>query len=90
MRKLVSLRVAFAGMMIAGAFATLSSNTLASEIGTAVDVDPNAVLRVSGSSRTIISGNRVSQGDVIQTSGRGQVQLLFDDRTRIVVGPTCP
>ncbi|MEL6201204.1 MAG: FecR domain-containing protein [Pseudomonadota bacterium] len=53
------------------------------EIGTAVDVDPSA--RVG--SATLVSGARLSAGDVIQTSGQGQAQILFDDNTRIVVGP---
>lgn len=59
----------------------------AKELATAMDVDPTAFVRAGGTARAIISGNRLSQGDVIETRGAGQVQVLFDDQTRIVIGP---
>lgn len=87
MRELKVLRSFAAGLGMAGTLAFLPAVGSAAEIGTAMDVDPSAIIRVSGAARPIISGNRVSQGDVIQTRRSGQVQLLFDDHTRIVVGP---
>jgi len=59
----------------------------AKELATAMDVDPTAFVRARGSAQAIISGSRLSQGDVIETRGSGQVQVLFDDQTRIVIGP---
>ncbi|WP_306119859.1 MULTISPECIES: FecR domain-containing protein [unclassified Roseitalea] len=59
----------------------------ASEIATAVDVDPSARLTSAGAVRPVITGNRLSQGDRVETAGSGQVQVRFDDFTRMVVGP---
>ncbi|MEN0001602.1 MAG: FecR domain-containing protein [Pseudomonadota bacterium] len=57
------------------------------EVGTAVDVDQAATVTGTGGANGLQSGARVSVGDVIQTNRAGQVQLRFDDNTRIVVGP---
>lgn len=57
------------------------------EVGTAVDVDQTSRVTSGGGASTLQSGSRVSAGDTIQTSGRGQVQIRFDDNTKIVVGP---
>lgn len=55
--------------------------------GTAVGVNPDAVSRKASSDRTLVVGADVSVGETIVTGPTGSVQLLFDDRTRIVVGP---
>lgn len=75
------------GFALAGVFSFYSSSIDARELATAMDVDQTSYVKVSGSARIIVSGNRFSQGDVIETQRSGQVQLLFDDQTRIVVGP---
>ena len=58
----------------------------ASAAGTAVGVDPDAEARGNGT-RTLVVGSDVFIGDRIVTDARGLVQILFDDKTRLVVGP---
>jgi hypothetical protein len=55
--------------------------------GTAVVVDPEAVVRSAGQQRALSAGAQIAIGDLIQTSNKGHVELLFDDGTKIVVGP---
>ncbi len=58
----------------------------ATAAGTAVGVDPDAEAR-GGETRTLVVGSDVFIGDRIVTNARGLVQILFDDKTRLVVGP---
>lgn len=55
--------------------------------GTAMGVDPAAEARLRGDTRTLVVGADVFIGDRIVTGPSGQVQILFDDRTELVVGP---
>src|SRR5438045_1774974 len=55
--------------------------------GTAVGVDPEALVRTSGEQRTLLVGADVNLGDLIQTGAGGHVELAFEDGTKIVVGP---
>lgn len=55
--------------------------------GTAVGVNPDAVSRLGGAERVLVVGDDVSIGEQIVTGPSGNVQLLFDDETRLVVGP---
>ncbi|UXN72957.1 hypothetical protein N8D56_18035 [Devosia sp. A8/3-2] len=55
--------------------------------GTAVGVKPDAVARISSSDRILEVGSDVSVGELIITGGSGQVQIVFADATRLVVGP---
>jgi hypothetical protein len=54
--------------------------------GTAVGVDPDAEAR-GDTTRTLVVGADVFIGDRIVTDSRGLVQILFDDKTKLVVGP---
>jgi hypothetical protein len=54
--------------------------------GTAVGVDPDAEAR-GDSVRTLVVGADVFIGDRIVTDARGLVQIIFDDKTKLVVGP---
>lgn len=54
--------------------------------GKAVGVDPAAEAR-GAKVRTLVVGADVFIGDRIVTNGRGLVQILFDDKTKLVVGP---
>jgi hypothetical protein len=54
--------------------------------GTAVGVDPDAEARGNGT-RTLVVGADVFIGDRIVTDARGLVQIIFDDKTKLVVGP---
>lgn len=57
------------------------------DAGKAVGVNPSAS-NVSGSTtRTLVVGSDVGMGDKIVTGATGQVQLIFNDDTHLVVGP---
>jgi len=60
---------------------------LAASNGTAVGVRPDAVVRVNSIDRILEVGADVSVGEVIVTGPAGQVQIVFSDNTRLVVGP---
>lgn len=55
--------------------------------GTAVGVNPDAVARARSQERFLQVGTDVSVGETIVTGPAGQVQIVFDDSTRLVVGP---
>lgn len=54
--------------------------------GTALGVDPDAEAR-GKQTRTLVVGADVFIGDRIVTGPQGQVQILFEDKTELVVGP---
>ncbi len=55
--------------------------------GTAVGVNPDAVAQINSTDRILAVGADVSVGERIVTGPSGQVQIIFDDDTRLVVGP---
>lgn len=59
----------------------------ASDTGTAVGVNPAASARDNSGERTLRVGSDVAVGQTVVTDRRGQVQILFPDETRLVVGP---
>ncbi|WP_157289244.1 FecR family protein [Devosia marina] len=65
----------------------LTGTALAAAEGTAVGVRPDALARAASDERVLFVGSDVSVGETIVTGPRGNVQLLFDDQTRLVVGP---
>lgn len=54
--------------------------------GTAVGVDPDAEVR-GKQVRTLEVGSDIFIGDRVVTDANGLVQILFDDNTKLVVGP---
>ncbi len=79
MMKIVA-RTAFASLL-------LLAPAFAAGEGTAVGVNPDAVSRKGATDRILVVGSDVSVGEKIVTGPTGHVQLLFDDQTRLVVGP---
>lgn len=65
----------------------LSSAVHAAGEGTAVGVNPDASARQNATDRILQVGADVSVGELIVTGPSGQVQIVFDDNTRLVVGP---
>ena len=59
----------------------------AAKEGTAVGVNPDAVAQINSADRILEVGADVSVGEMIVTGPAGQVQIVFDDNTRLVVGP---
>lgn len=55
--------------------------------GTAVGVDPDAKAQINSTDRILEAGADVSVGEMIVTGPSGLVQIVFDDDTRLVVGP---
>jgi hypothetical protein len=70
----------FAGMLALGPAWAVNE-------GKALGVDPDALARGSSGDRTLIVGADVSVGERVVTGASGQVQLVFLDDTRLVVGP---
>jgi len=70
----------FAGMLSLGP-------AWAANEGKAVGVDPDAVARGGSGDRILVVGTDVSVGERVMTGASGQVQLVFLDDTRLVVGP---
>lgn len=73
--------------LLAAAFGLLAGTSAQAEIGTAVGVDFQSEAQLNGTSRLLRIGDDVAVGELILTGPGGQVQILFDDNTRLVVGP---
>ena len=84
MRRLALLMLASVGLAYAGSLAFAAT----APSGTAVGVNPSAVDQAKTSSKDLVVGADVAMGDKIVTGPTGQVQLLFTDNTRLVVGPS--
>jgi len=56
--------------------------------GTALGVKPQADKTTGGATTTLVVGTDIQIGDVVRTGQYGQVQIKFDDETRLVVGPS--
>lgn len=78
------------GIFVLWAVAALAAGGVAyadTSAGTAVGVNPSADNVLDNVSRTIVVGDGVQMGDTIKTGDVGQVQLIFQDQTHLVVGP---
>jgi hypothetical protein len=75
----------FAGTL--GISLALSASSSFGAAGQAVGVDPQAELQVSNQSITLTVGADVDIGQTITTGDAGQVELLFGEGTKLVVGP---
>ena len=60
---------------------------LAAPAGSAVGVDPEAAITSTGALRTLVLNEDIFLGDLIRTSSGGSAQILFEDGTKLVVGP---
>ncbi|HEY0920795.1 FecR family protein [Devosia sp.] len=80
------MRAMFTGVLLLAALAAAGAPALAGS-GKALGVDPAAeAQRASGVQRLVV-GADVFIGDRVVTGPSGQVQILFDDSTELVVGP---
>jgi hypothetical protein len=80
MRTSIFILTLFASAAISGQSAALDAS------GETVGVNPDAAASGAGGIRTIEIKGPIFMGDVITTDIRGQVQILFVDETRFVVG----
>lgn len=79
------MRHLFGSILLLG-LSALSPIAMGAGEGTAVGVDPDAMARGT-SDRTLQVGADISIGETVITGPSGQVQIIFDDQTRLVVGP---
>lgn len=56
-------------------------------IGKVLEVKNQATITSAGKTVRAVAGMAVDTGDIIKTDGSGIVQLVFDDETKIAVGP---
>lgn len=57
------------------------------ETGVAVGVNPDALAESKSVVRTLVVGSDVAIGERVITGPKGQVEFLFSDKTKLVVGP---
>jgi hypothetical protein len=55
--------------------------------GKALGVDPDASATTDEVTRTLTVGSDLAIGDIVVTGDKGLVQILFEDKTELVVGP---
>jgi hypothetical protein len=82
------MRTHFQSIALALTLSAATATAFGAGEGTAVGVNPDAVARVNSQDRTLEVGTDVSVGELIVTGPAGQVQIIFDDDTRLVVGPS--
>lgn len=63
------------------------STLVAQTAGEVVEVTAPAEAVTNGAARPLVRGGAIASGDLIRTGTGGRVQLLFEDETKIVVGP---
>lgn len=69
-------------------FAALAAPALAAAPGTALGVAQDATIEMTTGNRTVTVGTDIFIGDTVSTGPTGQVQILFSDKTELVVGPS--
>ncbi len=80
------MRARLTGLLVLATLALAGAPALAAS-GKALGVDPAAEARRASEVRVLTVGADVAIGERIVTGPSGQVQILFDDRTELVVGP---
>ena len=60
----------------------------AAQTGVAKGVDPDAIAQNKQAVRQLVVGADVAVGETVTTGSTGMVQLLFNDATKLVVGPS--
>lgn len=84
---LPAMKIGFYNTLFALVLAASAPAALGAGEGTAVGVKPDAVARLNAQDRILEVGTDVSVGERIVTGPSGQVQIVFADDTRLVVGP---
>ena len=65
----------------------LGAGPVLASVGKALEVQGGATLISSGKSQKLTAGMLLDNGDEVRTDAKGQVQLEFNDSTKIAVGP---
>src|SRR3569833_3097350 len=82
MRKLITR------LLAATVLTSIPAAALADAAGTAKGVNPDADALRATTKQTLVVGADIFIGDVVQTGAKGQVQILYADNTKLVVGPS--
>lgn len=80
-------RASHTALLTAGLAALAVAAPAAEDIGKSLAVIDQATASGEVGDRTLVVGEGVYLGDVVATDGQGEAQLLFNDGTRMVVGP---
>ena len=81
-------KLAFGVLLAAVALPRADTAAYAAQIaGQTVDVEPSATRANTSGKVTVQIGLDVFMGDQIRTTRQGEVQLLFTDETKMVIGP---
>jgi len=83
----MSIRPVVIGAVALGLLLAAPAARALEAAGSAVGVDPDAVVESSSDTRTIEIGSDLFLGERVVTTRSGLVQILFSDNTRMVVGP---
>ena len=81
------MRRLLTGLFAAALVLSLPSLAIAAAAGSAKGVNPDADALREGATQTLVVGSDIFIGDTVQTGPKGQVQILFADNTKLVVGP---
>lgn len=85
----MTLRLAFRALLAVAAITlTLSSAEAATQIGKVVAVGGSPSASGPGGDRKLKAGSSVFEDDKITVGGGGNAQILLNDNTRLVVGPS--
>lgn len=79
------MRLAY--LILIALFSLTPSLAWADAAGSALGVDPQADAALKGATRTLVVGSDIFIGDTVNTGPKGQVQILFADNTKLVIGP---
>ena len=81
------MRKPILGLLAAVLFVATPAIALADAAGSAQGVKPAAEADRTGAIQTLVVGSDIFIGDLVKTGDKGQVQILFADTTKLVVGP---
>ncbi len=84
---MVGKRLALAIVMGVAALVAPGLAAAQAPIATAVQVIPATRSELGGAQVTILTGAQLFEGQRIETDGAGEVQIIFADQTRMVIGP---
>ena len=82
---LVSKLAKFSAALILATLLYLPHSAAANPVGQVADVVQNATVERGGQRRYLQQGQAVALGDIITTGATGQVQIIFQDQTRIAM-----
>lgn len=81
-----SMRI-LCGVALALALIFSNGTAKAQAVGVVLDAVPGAIVERDGTRGRLVERSSIVSGDVIRTDANGTVQIVFNDRTRIAIGP---